>query len=82
MDVIHDVSRHRFVVEIDGLQCYAGYEIGGDSLCVVSTFVPKALEGRGIASALVGACNDYAKSQGLICNATCSYAVAWLTRHR
>ena len=53
-----------------------------DTLDVYSTYVPKALGGRGIAAALVKEAYDYADSLGLYSLGTCSYAAIWLKRNR
>lgn len=62
----------------DGL---AEYKLTDNSLDIIHTFVPPALEGRGIASALTEAAYDYAKANHLKPEGTCSYAAVWLKRH-
>lgn len=81
MEIIHDRQNSRFYAEVQGYTAYVGYQIWGDTLNIVTTQVPKPLEGQGIAAALVGATYDYAAAEGLKPAATCSYAVAWLARH-
>lgn len=80
-DVVHDPERNRFEVKEDGLTAYVEYEQTEDSLDILHTIVPGQLEGRGIASAMVRAAYDYARTHGLKPLATCSYAVAWLQKH-
>ena len=53
----------------------------GDSLDIIHTIVPRPIEGRGIAAALVKAAYAYAIANGMKPKATCSYAVKWLERH-
>lgn len=80
-DVVHDPQRNRFEVKEDGLTAYVEYEQTEDSLDILHTIVPGQLEGQGIASAMVRAAYDYARTHGLKPLATCSYAVAWLQKH-
>lgn len=81
-DIInHNPQTHRFVLAKDGETAYVEYVLNEDSLDITHTFVPKSLEGQGIASALVKEAYDYALGKGLWPKATCSYAVVWLKRH-
>jgi len=45
------------------------------------TGVPRALEGRGIAAALVAAALAHARSQGLRVRPVCSYVQVYMRRH-
>lgn len=80
-EVVHYPAEHRFEVKEDGLTAYVEYELTDDGLDILHTIVPKPLEGRGIASALVRYAYDFARANGLQPEATCSYAVAWLQKH-
>ncbi|MFI3331709.1 MAG: GNAT family N-acetyltransferase [Rikenellaceae bacterium] len=80
-DVQHSPSEQKFFVQEQGYTAYLIYNIFNGALSVATTQVPKALEGQGIASALVGAFYDYCLREGLEPRATCSYAVAWLKKH-
>ncbi len=83
IDIIEHVGvDSRFQITKQGLTAYVLYEIWGDTLTITSTYVPKPLEGQGVAAALTKACYDYAAERGLKPAATCSYAVAWLERHK
>ncbi len=77
----HLPERRRFVTEVDGTTAFVEYDIYGQNLDILHTIVPRPIEGRGIASALVAAAYKYALENGYKCNATCSYAVRWLQRH-
>lgn len=79
--ILHDPARNRFEYKEDGMTAYVEYEIEDAALDVQHTWVPKPLEGRGIAAALVKAAYEYATAQGLARKATCPYAVLWLERH-
>lgn len=82
MKILHQSEKQRFYVEIDGCTAYVEYSIRDGGLDIIHTIVPKEIGGRGIASDLVRAAYDYARSKGLKCLATCPYAVVWLERHK
>ena len=77
----HNKQAHKFIIEEQGLTAYVLYRVSADTLTITSTYVPKPLEGQGIAAILTKECYDYAAAEGLKPDATCSYAVAWLKRH-
>lgn len=77
----HMPERNRFVTDVDGYTGYVEYVLDGDSLDIIHTIVPGPISGRGIAAALVKAAYDHASENNLKPEATCSYAVAWLSRH-
>ena len=45
------------------------------------TEVPKAHEGKGIASQLVAGVIDHLRAEGRLLQATCPYVSSWLRRH-
>ena len=77
----HNKQERKFVIEEQDLTAYVLYKVSADTLTIISTYVPKALEGQGIAAVLTKECYAYAATEGLKPDATCSYAVAWLKRH-
>jgi predicted GNAT family acetyltransferase len=48
---------------------------------ILHTEVDPALEGRGVAGALVRAALDYARTHGLKVEAECSYTRSYMERH-
>ena len=70
-----------FYVELEVHRANVSYKIHDEGLDIRHTIVPKAIGGKGIASALVQAAYDYGRCKGLKAIATCSYAVVWLQRH-
>jgi predicted GNAT family acetyltransferase len=48
---------------------------------MLHTEVPKALEGRGIGSALIRGVLDIARSEGLKVNPLCPFAKAYIEKH-
>lgn len=79
--IIHDLEKKRFVTVVEGVTAYVEYQLHENKLDIIHTIVPPAIEGRGIASALVKYAYDYALEKGMQPLATCSYAVIWLHRH-
>ena len=81
IEIRHDKDEHRFYTIVDGNTAHVAYRIYDGVLDIRHTIVPEAIEGRGIASALVRKAYDYAREEGLKPAATCRYAVTWLERH-
>ena len=81
LDIVHNLDRHRFETIVDGMQGEAVYQRLGNTLHLVHTEVAPALEGRGIAGALVEAMLDYAAANGFKVIPQCSYVRAWMRRH-
>lgn len=79
--ISHISDRNRFETEVDGYTAHVVYEIMDGSLNIAHTFVPRPIENRGIAAALVKAAYSFALEENLKSMATCSYANMWLSRH-
>ncbi len=65
LEIVHNLDRHRFETTVDGMHGEAVYQRLGNTLHLVHTEVAPALEGRGIAGALVEAMLDHAAANGL-----------------
>ena len=83
LTIEHLAQRHCFQAIVDGQRCVVDYDFQPSSavLTITHTFVPPALEGRGIARQLTQAVLDYARAQQLRVRPLCSYARAYLRRH-
>lgn len=81
MEIIHHADTHRFETIAEGITAYLEYTVSDNRLVVLHTIVPREIGGRGIAAELVKTAFDYARGQGLLPAATCSYALLWLQRH-
>ena len=79
--VHHDSAARRFAIDTDGQRSELTYRRAGDVLSLTHTGVPPALEGRGIAAALVQAALNHARQHGLTVRPLCSYAQAYMQRH-
>ena len=84
MDVCveHDGEGRRFHVEVDGHRAVADYRLANGVMTLTHTGVPSAIEGRGIASALIRAAVETAKADGWKVDPQCAYAAAWMKRHK
>lgn len=81
MQVTHEAEAARFVARIGGAVARCDYRRHGGTLDLHHTEVPPALEGRGIAAALVAAALHWARGQGLRVRPTCTYVAAYMRRH-
>ena len=61
---------------------FADYAVHGDTRVILHVEADPALRGTGAAGRFMQALADHARAQGLKLNPHCSYAVAWLKRHR
>jgi hypothetical protein len=77
----HNTAAGRFEARIDGWLCHCDYRLIDGVLHLVHTEVAPALEGRGIAAALVRAALAWAQQQGLTVLPRCSYVRAYMQRH-
>ncbi|NDV66744.1 GNAT family N-acetyltransferase [Bacteroides sp. 224] len=80
-EIKHFPDEHKFVTEVEGETATVVYKLFDKYLDIIYTYVPTSIGGRGVAAALVEAAYTYAKENGMVPQATCSYAVLWLRRH-
>ena len=85
LEVQHQAAAQRFVVTTPLGLALCSYrrdrDTRGEVLVLHHTEVPPALEGRGIAAALVAAALAWARSEGLRVRPLCSYVAAYMRRH-
>jgi predicted GNAT family acetyltransferase len=81
IDVVHNAAASRFEARIEGLLCRADYRLDGNVMRIFHTEVAPALQGRGIAAALVRAALEHAAAAGLKVAPHCSYVRAYMRRH-
>ncbi len=84
-NVMHLPAEGRFEARLDGLRGELRYlrrEAEGRSVMVIpSVVVERAIEGRGVASALTRAALEWAEAEGLRVEPVCPYVDAWMRRH-
>jgi uncharacterized protein len=83
MDILveHLPQHGRFQARVDGLLCVADYRLQPGVMVMTHTAVPRSLEGRGIAAALVAAALEHAHGNGLKVRPLCSYVQTYMRRH-
>ncbi len=80
--VAHDPALRKFTARVEGQEAYLLYVPVGDGvLDYASTFVPKTLRGRGIASAIVRQALDYARQQQCRIVPSCWFVRDFLLKH-
>lgn len=77
----HVPARGRFQAIVDGQTCVCAYRLADGVMELTHTGVPRAVEGRGIAAALVAAALAHARANGLKVRPACSYVRAYMRRH-
>jgi uncharacterized protein len=80
-NVRDNTERHRFELDADGHVAFSDYTRANGVLTILHTEVPKALEGRGVGSALIRGVLDAARAEGLIVRTKCEFAKAYVDRH-
>ena len=76
-----NADRHRFELDADGHVAFSNYRRDGDTLTVLHTEVPAALNGRGVGSALVRGLLGLARGQGLKVRPLCPFVAGYIARH-
>jgi len=79
--VQHRPEAQRFEALVAGRLALCSYFRQGDTLTLHHTEVPSALQGQGVAAALVATTLAWARHEGLRVRPTCSYVAAYLRRH-
>lgn len=79
--ITHDPVRQAFVADLGGATALCAYRRDGDTLVLHHTEVPPALQGQGLAAALVQAALDWARAERLVVRPVCSYVAAYMRRH-
>ena len=81
LSITHNAAASRFETAPQGLHAECSYRRQGQLLDINHTEVPAALQGQGVAAALVQAALDWARSEGLRVRPTCSYVASYMSRH-
>jgi predicted GNAT family acetyltransferase len=82
-DQIRDnTERSRYELEIDGQIVFANYRRDGAILSILHVEAPIPLRRTGAASRLMQGIVEIARATGAKIVPLCSYAAAWLRRHR
>ncbi len=77
----HNAAAGRFETRIDGWLCRCDYRMIDGVMQIMHTEVAPALEGRGIAAALVRTALAWAAENHVKVRPRCSYVRAYMQRH-
>lgn len=80
-DVIHETSRDRFLMQVDGHDCVLEYDLQDKTMTITHTRVPDAVGGRGLAATLTKVALDTARRHGWQVIPRCWYVAAYIKRH-
>lgn len=80
-NITHNALASRFETTVDSQLCVADYRLSGKTMAMTHTLVPPALEGRGIAAALVTEALAHARREGWRVRPDCSYVESYIRRH-
>jgi predicted GNAT family acetyltransferase len=80
-DVNHDATAHRFTTVVDGERAVLDYTLTAGVMTITHTGVPRPIEGRGIAAALMRKALETAREHGWRVVPACSYAASYLAKH-
>ncbi|QUD90671.1 N-acetyltransferase [Phenylobacterium montanum] len=75
-------GKSRFELAVDGQVAFADYWRDGDRLVIPHVETPQALRGHGVAARLMEGIVAHAREAGLKIVPVCTYAQAWMRRHR
>ena len=81
LDVVDNPEESQFEANVDGHVAFVSYLRRGDTIFFTHTEVPKALEGRGVGSALARAVLDRARSEHWKVVARCPFIAKYVERH-
>jgi uncharacterized protein len=81
LQIEHHAAASRFEAHVGGQLSVCAYRRVGQTLHLTHTEVPAALQGSGIAAALVQAALDWARAEGLKVRPMCSYVASYMRRH-
>ncbi len=79
--VTHDLAAGRFEAVVDGQRCVLDYRLVAGVAHILHTEVPAALQGRGLAAALVQQVLAQVRALGWRVRPVCSYVRAYMQRH-
>jgi uncharacterized protein len=80
-EIDHDATARRFTTTVDAEQAVLEYTLAAGVMTITHTGVPRPIEGRGIAAALMREALATARRHGWRVVPACSYAAAYLAKH-
>lgn len=80
-EIVLNEEKKRFEFIEDGQLSELTFELHPDCIALLHTFVPKELEGKGIAGLLAKTALEYARTHSLRVLPYCSYVQVYLKKH-
>ena len=80
--ITDNAARSRYELDVDGKIVFANYRRVGSTLHIPYVEAPPSLLGTGAAGRLMRGVMETARAEGLKVVPICSYASAWIRRHR
>ena len=81
IEVIHNISKNRFEVDLDGHLAMLIYSISGNLMVLLHTEVPPAFEGKGIAGKMARTALEYALEKNYSVRSYCTFTTVYIERH-
>lgn len=81
MEITNNTAQHQFETWVDGNKAELMYRLRGNTLFLLHTWVPPAVNGRGIASQLALHALEYARDSGFKIAVFCPFVAAYIKRH-
>ncbi|MGK6352659.1 GNAT family N-acetyltransferase [Parapedobacter sp. DT-150] len=81
LPIVKNEAQRQYQLEVDGQLAFIDYKQVSRRVYLIHTEVPKALEGRGIAAALVSKVLTDMEQNGEVLVPLCPYVQAYLKRH-
>ena len=79
--VVQNHEKHRFEATVEGRMAVAEYNLIKDGVVFTHTEVPRELEGRGIATALILAGLGFARAEKRLVMPICPFFAAYMKKH-
>lgn len=79
--VVNNEAEKQFEINTEGEKAYLVYRFHKGDIAFMHTYVPQALEGKGVAAALTKEAFAYAAAHKMPVMVYCPYVAAWLQRH-
>lgn len=79
--IVHNEDERRFESTVDGLTAVSEYTLANGVMVFTHTEVPPALEGQGVAGALVRTALEHARAEDLSVWPVCPFVKSYIGRH-
>lgn len=79
--LINNTAIHNFELFVDGHRAFIDYKMKENKIYLIHTEVPKELQGRGVAEAIVEKAFAYIESHKLVLVPLCTYVQIFLRKH-